>query len=270
MDLQLSGKRALITGSTSGIGEAIAKALAAERAAVIVHGRNEAEAERVADAIRTNGGTVAIVLGDLSGPVAAQSVAANALAAFGGSIDILVNNAGALESKPWFASTPADWIDSYARNIGPMVQLILACVPGMKQQGWGRVIAISSGLASSPQTATAAYAATKAAELNLSVSLAKELARTGVTSNAVSPGTIWTKGLERDFRGIALELGWPDDASQWPALFGAEQSPFAVPSGRVGWPADVADLVAFVASPRSGYINGANLRVDGGYVPTVN
>lgn len=270
MDLQLVGKRALVTGSTSGIGEAIVQALAAEGASVIIHGRNETEAERVADSIRTNGGTAAIVLGDLSDTAVVGLVADRALAAFGGGIDILVNNAGSLESKPWLDTTPADWTDSYAQAIGPMVQLILACVTGMKQAGWGRVIAISSGLASSPQTVTAAYAATKAAELNLSVSLAKELARTGVTSNAVSPGTIWTSGLEKSFRGIALQLGWPDDASQWPTLFGAEGSPFAVPSGRMGWPADVADLVTFLASPRSGYINGANLRVDGGYVPTVN
>ena len=139
----------------------------------------------------------------------------------------------------------------------------------MKQRGWGRVISIASGVATMPFGSMANYSATKAANLNLAVSLAKDLAGTGITSNTVSPGMIMTPGVEDMLKGMAPGLGLsPDDL---PAL---EQ--FAVknmvsnPSARLGRPEDIAAAVTFLASPLAGYINGANLRVDGGTVPTVN
>ncbi len=255
MDLQLKGKRAVVTGSSSGIGEAIAKALAAEGASVVVHGRRQAEAKRVAAEITASGGKAVVALGDLATDAGADAVAKAVNEALGGA-DILVNNAGAFPRKPWLESTAAEW-------------KITRLVPGMKQRSWGRVIALASGVAVMPFPGMASYSATKAANLNLAVSLAKDLAGTGITSNAVSPGMIVTPGVEDMLKAMAPQYGLrPDD---FPAL---EQ--FAVknmvpnPSARLGRVEDIAAAVTFLVSPLAGYINGANLRVDGGTVPTIN
>ncbi len=268
MDLQLRGKRAVVTGSSSGIGEAIAKSLAAEGATVVVHGRRPAEAQRVAGEITASGGKAVVALGDLAADAGADAVAKIVNEALGGA-DILVNNAGAFPQKPWLESTAAEWTDLYDQNVGSMVRLITRLVPGMKKRGWGRVIALASGVAVMPFPGMANYSATKAANLNLAVSLAKDLAGTGVTSNAVSPGMIVTPGVEEMLKAMAPQYGLPPD--DFPAL---EQ--FAVknmvpnPSARLGRVEDIAAAVTFLVSPLAGYINGANLRVDGGTVPTIN
>jgi NAD(P)-dependent dehydrogenase (short-subunit alcohol dehydrogenase family) len=268
VDLQLSGKRAVVTGSSSGIGEAIAKALAAEGAAVVVHGRRESEANRVAGAIRAAGGTAVVALGDLGTDAGADAVARAAHDAFDGA-DILVNNAGAFPQRPWLESTADEWNDLYNQNVGSMVRLITRLVPGMKRRGWGRVISIASGVATTPFAEMGNYSATKGANINLAVSLAKALAGTGITSNAVSPGMVMTPGVEEMLKGMAPQLGLPADD-----LAALEQ--FAVknmvpnPSARLGRVEDIAATVAFLASPLAGYINGANIRVDGGTVGTVN
>jgi 3-oxoacyl-[acyl-carrier protein] reductase len=268
MDLQLVGKRAVVTGSSSGIGESIARSLAAEGASVVVHGRREAEARRVAAEIAAAGGKAVVALGDLSTDAGADAVARVANEAFGGA-DILVNNAGAFPQGPWLESTAAEWSDLYNQNVGSMVRLITRLVPGMKQRGWGRVISIASAVATMPMGEMGNYSATKAANVSLAVSLAKDLAGTGITSNAVSPGMIVTPGVEEMLKGMAPQLGLPSDD-----LAALEQ--FAVknmvpnPSARLGRPEDIAAAVTFLASPLAGYINGTNLRVDGGTVPTVN
>ena len=149
MDLQLNGKRALVTGSSSGIGEAIAKVLAKEGAAVVVHGRQEKEADRVAQEIVSSGGKAVVVLGDLSDDQAAAQVAEKALSAFGG-IDILVNNAGAFPPGDWSNDKAAQWVNLYNQNVGSMVRMIQHLVPPMKQRGWGRVVNLASTVAAMP------------------------------------------------------------------------------------------------------------------------
>ena len=140
MDLQLSGKRAVVTGSSSGIGEAIAKMLAAEGAAVVVHGRREAEANRVAAEIADAGGKAVVALGDLGSDAGADAVVKAVNDAFGGA-DILVNNAGAFPQGPWLESKASEWNELYNQNVGSMVRIVtLLAVPGTA--GWGRVIAI--------------------------------------------------------------------------------------------------------------------------------
>jgi 3-oxoacyl-[acyl-carrier protein] reductase len=268
MDLQLNGKRAVVTGSSSGIGEAIAKSLAAEGVAVVVHGRREEQVKRVADEISAAGGTAVVAVGDLSSDDGADAVARVANEKLGG-VDILVNNAGAFPHTPWLESTAAQWDDLYNQNVGSMVRMTTRLVPGMKERGWGRVISLASVVAAMPFPGGAAYAATKAANANMAVSLAKELSGTGITSNAVSPGMIVTPGVETMLKEMAPQFGLPAD--DLPALEkAAEEKMVHNPAARLGRPEDIAAAVTFLASPLAGYIDGADLRVDGGTVPTVN
>jgi 3-oxoacyl-[acyl-carrier protein] reductase len=132
----------------------------------------------------------------------------------------------------------------------------------MRERGWGRIINISSGGARQPFANMADYTATKAAILNLTVSLAKEFARKGVTVNTVSPGIIVTESTEQYFRKVAKDQGWPEERVIANFLPNS--------SGRLGSPADLANVVALIASPLSDYINGANYRVDGGSTISIN
>lgn len=267
MDLELKGKRALVTGSSSGIGEAIAKSLAAEGVSVVVHGRRQAEAKRVADEIGKAGGKAVVAIGDLSTDAGADAVARVAKDALGG-VDILVNNAGAFPQGPFLESTADLWTDLYNQNVGSMVRLITRLVPGMKERKWGRVIALGSGVSVMPAAGMAAYSATKGANMNLAVSLSKELAGTGITSNTVSPGMVITPGVEDMLKGMAPQLGLsPDDMRSLEAF--AVKNMVPNPSARLGRPRDIAAAVTFLVSPLAGYINGANIRVDGGTVPTI-
>lgn len=268
MDLQLNGKRALVTGSTSGIGQAIATALAAEGVAVVVHGRDAERAKATASAIDASGGTAAVVLGELSHDAGARSVASAAAEAFGG-IDILVNNAASAgDTDGWMAGGPDEWLDLYNANVASAVRLIGLLTPAMRTAGWGRVIQIGSAAQPYPLPMKAAYSATKAALSNLTVSLSKELAGTGVTANTISPGPTSTAA----FRDLALSFaqhhGLGDDVDAGArALIGG---PLANPSGRLAEPDEIGALTALVASPLGASINGANLRIDGGFTPTVN
>ena len=149
------------------------------------------------------------------------------------------------------------------------VRLILAVAPDLRQAGWGRIINVATGMATTPQIVMADYAAAKAAMVNSTVSSAKALAGTGVTANTISPGVIHTEGVERVLRETANRLEWGGD---WEIIqrrwFEDMLSDKTVK--RLGRVEEVADLVAFVASPLADYINGANLRIDGGKSPSVN
>lgn len=264
MDLQLNGKRALVTGSNSGIGEAIATTLAREGASVVVHGRNQERVDRVVGEIRSADGEALGVTADLADDAAAERLADEASAAFGG-VDILVNNAGGGPPRNLDGAKPGDFLDMYNANVVSAVRVIRPLVGDMRQAGWGRVIQISSALASQPAPFMVDYAAAKAALLNLTIALAAELSHTAVTVNTVSPGIIRTPPIEQGFRAQAEQQGWGSD---WPEIEAAILGNVVPnqPTGRLGVVTDVADLVAFLVSPRADYVNGANFRVDGGMV----
>ena len=266
MDLELQGKVALVTGSTGGIGEAIARRLAREGASVVVHGRRATEAERVVAAITADGGRAAASLGDLSNDAGAEQAARGALAAFG-PVDVLVNNAAIFRMDDWQRLDAADWIDQYDKNVASIVRVVKHILPPMKERRWGRIIQMSSVGAIMPSNMTLNYGGTKAAVAVFSTGLSKVLAGTNITVNTVTPGPVLTPMLESWIRDIAKARGWEGGLPEWERRFATELRPN--PLGRVGRVEELADLVAFLASPRAGFINGANIRVDGGVTPTV-
>jgi 3-oxoacyl-[acyl-carrier protein] reductase len=260
MDLQMAGLRAVVTGSSGGIGEQIARRLAAEGASVVVHGRRAEAVQAVVDAIRSGGGQADSTVADLADPHDCARFVAVTLS--GGPVAVLVNNAGGFVNRGWDQATPEDWLDLYAVNVAAAVRLIQGFLPSMRGAGFGRIIQIGTGEAINPFATMPDYAASKAALLNLTVSLSKHLAGSGVTVNTVSPGIIVTPGVQEFYRKEAARRGWPDDWAGIEARILAEI--LDNPVGRLGRPDEVSALVALVASPLAGYINGANLRIDGG------
>lgn len=267
MDLKLDGKVALITGSSKGIGEGLARGLAREGAIVIVHGRNKAKAEAVAHDIVSQGGRAYTVIGDLTHEDEVERLVGEAQA-FVKPVDIVVNNAGGSgETEDCSTTRPETWAAGYDRNVLAAVRVTSRLLPAMREAKWGRVVNISSLAGLMPPAARPDYAAAKAAMIAMTASLAKAVAADGITANTVSPGTIHSISLDGAFRKAAVGQGLAADAP-WAEIERSVLPLFAaVPMGRVGTLEEIADAVAFLVSPRAGYITGANLRLDGGLWP---
>ena len=262
MNLNLENKRVLVTGSSSGLGEAIVKLLAAEGAKVIVHGRNEERTSAVAEAVIELGGFAEYVLGDLTTDESAKAVAEQVLA--GGPVDILVNNAGGYEHISWKDATPDKWMNAYETNVLSGLRMIRHMVPAMKTQKWGRVITIGGGLAIQPTASLPDYSATLAARHNLAISLARQLKETGITSNVVAPGAILIPSVKELVTKLSSSHDWGETWEQ----IERNSVNALVPNdlGRYGKPEEIAGAVAYLCSTYADYINGAILRVDGGTV----
>jgi len=259
MDLELTGRRALVTASSAGIGTAVVRRLAAEGCAVMVHGRDRSRAGQVANALSAEGAAAEVVLGDLTQPDQAAQVAERARA---WGVEILVNNAGPFVEHDWDSAGPDTWLETLNGNVISAVRLIQALLPQMRARGWGRVINIGSRAATTPLPNMVDYSAAKAAVVNLTTSLAQHLTATGITANTVSPGVIVTPSMQRMIEQRAAEQGRPLPWSELEPQVTQEYAPN--PTGRLGTPHDIAHAVTFLASPLTGYINGINLRIDGG------
>jgi 3-oxoacyl-[acyl-carrier protein] reductase len=266
MDMRLTGKRALVTGSSGGLGRATASAFAAEGVTVIVHGRGEARATATAEQILSAGGQAEVAIGDLAGDEGADAVANTALA--GGAVDILVNNAGDYDHLAWAEASPEIWARTYEVNVLSGVRMIQRLVPAMRERGWGRVIQIGGGLAIQPMAAQPHYNASLAARHNLAVSLARELSGSGVTSNVVAPGAIMVDAVRDLLARLAPSHGWGETPEEIERAAAASWIPNDV--GRFGRPEEIAAAVVYLASPHADYVSGATLRVDGGTIRNVH
>jgi NAD(P)-dependent dehydrogenase (short-subunit alcohol dehydrogenase family) len=263
MDLQLLGKTALVSGSTVGIGAAIATTLAREGATVIVNGRTQ---ERVDEAIaritkEVSGALLRGAAGDLSTAAGVDAVAKEFP-----SVDILVNNLGAFEAKPFFDISDADWQLMWEKNVMSGVRLSRHYMRGMLERNWGRVIFISSEAGLNLSRHTIHYGVTKTAVLGLSRALAELTVGTAVTVNAVLPSDTRTEATAEWIEGVARKKGV--------SVADVEKEYFEKtrPSSlirRFAEPSEVAALVAFVASPLSAITNGAALRAEGGIIHSI-
>ena len=256
MDLELTGKTALVTGSTAGIGYAIARTLLREGAQVIINGRTPESVSKAAARLQEATGKMPLSFaGDMSkaGDIARLTQAYP-------NVDILVNNVGRFMPREFTQTTDQDWYETFDLNVMSGVRLSRFYLPGMKQRNWGRIIFISSESALQIPVESVHYGMSKAAQIAVARGLAESCARTGVTVNSILPGPTLDSD---DPRAVARFGGKP--VAEVEEQFFRNLRPTSIIK-RFARTDEVASLVAYVASPLSSATTGAALRVDGGVV----
>ena len=242
--MRLQGKTALVTGSTSGIGQAIAQAFAREGAEVVVTGRNEQRGKAVVETIRAAGGTAIFLSADLTTKAEVDRLAREATEALG-HIDILVNNAGIAAGGPTAKVDEATFDAVVMMNVKAPYYLTAALAPQMAERGAGKIINITTMAAHIGMPGLALYGATKAALTLLTKSWTAEFGRSGVNVNAIAPGPTRTPLSEADEESLA-------------------QMASTVPAGRAALPSEIAEAAVYLASPEADFVHGVTLPVDGG------
>ncbi|HEX2887925.1 SDR family NAD(P)-dependent oxidoreductase [Vineibacter terrae] len=263
MNIDLSNKTAIVTGSTAGIGLAIAKGLAQAGATVVINGRTQAAVDKAISAIRQTvaGAAIRGVAADLG-----TAQGCDALVAAEPSADILVNNVGIFGPQDFFDIPDSEWTRFFEVNIMSGVRLSRAYAPGMMARKWGRIVFLSSESALNIPADMIHYGFTKTGYLAISRGLAKRLAGTGVTVNAVLPGPTLSEGVEAMLKDAAARAGQSiEDAAA--AFVRAHRSSSIIQ--RAATVDEVANMVVYVASPLASATTGAALRVDGGVVDTI-
>lgn len=261
MDLGLNGKVALVHGAGGGLGGAMAKALAAEGARVAVAGRTLANVERTVAAITEAGGTALALQWDL----ADLSVIEDQFKAIEeklGPVDVLVNNTGGPPPTTAAGQSPDLWAKSFQQMVLSVIAITDRALPGMRARKWGRIITSTSSGVVSPIPNLGISNALRMSLVGWSKTLAREVARDGVTANIVLPGRIATDRITFLDEQKAKREGRPVEEV-------AAESNAAIPMGRYGDPSEYGDVVAFLASTRASYLTGSVIRVDGGLIASI-
>jgi 3-oxoacyl-[acyl-carrier protein] reductase len=262
VDLGLTDKVALVTGSYRGTGVGIARALATEGAVVLVHGHEPGQADEIAGALRDEGGRAHAVTGDLRTEDGTATMVADVRAQVA-RVDIVVNNFGNTDhASDWDGADTASWHGSYDINVVSAFRVTQAFLPDMRAAGWGRVVLMSTVGATRPGDSIPEYYTAKGALPSMAVGLAKHLTRTGITVNCVSPGIIATAEVVASYTERARRSGRDTDWESVEALI--QEGRMASPTGHVPTPDDVGRFVAFVVSEPAWHLNGTHLRFDGG------
>ena len=263
MKIDLSGKTAIVTGSTGGIGLAIARGLVACGATVVINGRNRSAVDKAIAAVweGTPEAEVRGVSADLS-----TASGCNALVKAEPACDILVNNVGIYGPQDFFEIPDSEWTRFFEVNVMSGVRLSRAYMPAMLERDWGRVVFLSSesGLNIPPEMIH--YGFTKTAVLAIARGLAKRAAGTGVTVNSVLPGPTFSEGVEDMLKSMAQNTG--QSIEQAALAFVKAYRPSSI-IGRMATPEEVANMVVYAVSPQASATTGAALRVDGGVVDTI-
>jgi NAD(P)-dependent dehydrogenase (short-subunit alcohol dehydrogenase family) len=259
MDLKLQGRCALVSGSTAGIGRAIAASLAREGASVVVNGRAQSSVDKaVAELKAATGGDVVGFAGDLGTAASADEVARRHP-----DVEILVNNLAIFEPKPFEEIPDADWVRFFEMNVLSGIRLARLFLPAMKRANWGRIIFISSESALQIPVEMIHYGMTKTAQIAVARGLAESVAGTGITVNSILPGPTKSRGVT-EFVGALAKAGGKT-TEEVEAEFFQKIRPTSLIK-RFATPDEVASLVTYVASPLASATTGAALRVDGGVV----
>jgi len=263
MKIDLSGKTALVTGSTAGIGHAIAKGLAAAGANVVVNGRNKAKRDAAVAAIAGAGPA-----GKISGIAADVSTAAGckALVAALPDVDILTNNAGIFEPKGFFDISDADWSRYFEVNVMSGIRLSRAYMTGMLKRNWGRIVFISSESALNIPKEMIHYGMTKTAQLSVSRGLAELTRGTAVTVNSVLPGPTLSEGVETFVKELAKQNN--QSVEEAASRFVKQHRPTSLLE-RFASVEEIANMVVYVSSKEASVTNGAALRAEGGIIQTI-
>jgi NAD(P)-dependent dehydrogenase (short-subunit alcohol dehydrogenase family) len=259
MDLKLAGKTALVTGSTAGIGLAIAERLAAEGVEVAITGRSQAKLDAAAEQVG-KAGKVRPILAD---PATAEGAAT--LIAAVPETDILVNNLGIYEAKPFTEISDADWHHLFEVNVVSGARLTRHYFPKMLAKDWGRVIFISSESSLVIPEEMIHYGMTKTAQLAIARGLAAQTKSTGVTVNSVMPGPTRSEGIVDFVKSVLPDAKSDEEAEQ---LFFEKMRPLSL-IRRFIEADEIGAMVAFLASPLAAATNGAAIRAEGGIVPTI-
>jgi NAD(P)-dependent dehydrogenase (short-subunit alcohol dehydrogenase family) len=267
VDLGLTDKVALVTGSYRGTGAGIARSLAAEGATVLVHGHEPRQADDVTAALVADGGTAITVVGDLRTEEGTAALVADVRARVE-RVDIVVNNFGNTDhASDWDAADTSTWHGSYDVNVVSAFRVTQAFLPDMRAAGWGRVVVMSTIGATRPGDTIPEYYTAKGALPSMAVGLAKHLSGTGITVNCVSPGIIATAEVVASYTRRAERDGRGTDWESVQELI--QEGRMANPTGRVPTPDDIGRFVAFVVSEPAGHLNRAHLRIDGGAADAV-
>jgi 3-oxoacyl-[acyl-carrier protein] reductase len=256
MDLGLSNRVCLVTGSTAGIGLETARLLAAEGAHVVVTGRDADRVERA----RSESGAAAGVVADLSDPAAADRLVSEA-----GPVDCLVNNVGLAYQVAFEEVTDEQWDSMWQLNVMSYVRCIRAVLPGMRQAGRGAIVNVSSTAGKRPSTGMPNYSVTKAAVLSLSRLVADLYAKDGIRCNAVTPGPTATDAWLGE-GGLADQQAARSNKTRVEVL---ENVGAGRPLGRLAEPQEIAAVICFLCSERASYVTGSAWSADGGTVPII-